>query len=93
VSDFRKTTLKRVKKTSVLILGYTRTGRPVLRPTHDAPDSRHAKAKLADWSRGDHVDASRILLEHGERESDPQLATWCTHWSSLHWHLGGRRSS
>jgi hypothetical protein len=74
-----------------MILGYTRTNRPVLRPTHDAPDTRHAKEKFADWSRGEHKDASQILLEHGEREPDEQIASWCTHWSSLHWALGGGR--
>ncbi len=72
-----------------MVLGYTRTGRPVLLPTRSEPD----KAKIADWTRGDHVDASRILMEHGEREPDPKVASWCTHWSSVHWDAGRRPRS
>jgi len=82
-----------------MVLGYTRTGRPVLVPAHAAPSTkdadayRRAKEKFADWTRGEHVDASRILMEHGEREPDPDDASRCTQWASVHWDLGGRRTN
>jgi hypothetical protein len=71
-----------------MILGYTRTGSPVLRPT-----SSTDKAEFSSWTRGDHADASRILMEHGERETDPKIASRCMHWSSLHWSTAKKRSS
>lgn len=88
MSDFKQTLLRRatrVKKTSSsLVLGYTRAGRTVIRPTCDATDRRRAKAKLSDWTRGEHVDAARILVEHGAREPDPKIAAWCLLWASVH---------
>jgi hypothetical protein len=85
-----------MSKKSATVLGYTRTGRPVLLPKHSAPDTnnidvyRRTKAMFDGWTRGDHVDASRILMEHGEREPDQKAASWCTRWSSVHWGFGGR---
>ena len=72
-----------------LILGYTRAGHEVLLPTHQTPDM----AKCVSWAPGDHLDASRILMEHGERSGDP-IGDWCSHWASAHWALGksARRS-
>jgi hypothetical protein len=96
VSDLKKSALRRPRVTA-LILGYTRTGRPVLRPTRAAPDMNTAdvfdrtKEKFADWSGGEHKDAYRILQEHGEREPDDKIASWCTRWSKVHRDLGGRR--
>ncbi len=62
-----------------LVLGYTRTGITVFLPTRKAPDPED----FADWTRGDHVDASRILAEHGERTGD-QVGDWCTTWARAH---------
>ena len=72
------------KKKSTLILGYTRTGHAVIRPTRQNPDMD----QCANWTPGDHLDASRILMEHSEREDDPKLGPWCTHWAGAHWALG-----
>lgn len=73
------------KKKSMMILGYTRNGHTVLLPTRQTPDM----ARFVSWSSGDHVDASRILMEHSERESDP-VGPWCAHWAGMHWALGKR---
>ncbi len=79
-----------------MILGYTRSGRPVLLPTQEAPDTsdvdayRRTRARFDGWSSGDHKDASRILMEHGERARDPKVGPRCTRWSSVHWDLGRR---
>ena len=73
-----------------MVLGYTRTGRPVLLPTQSAPDTsnaevyRRAMSDYADWTPGDHVDTSRILKEHGERERDRRVGSWCAHWARIH---------
>jgi hypothetical protein len=100
MSDFKKTSLRRApKKASALVLGYTRAGRPVLRPTREAPDThsrdvlRLIKEKFADWTGGEHRDASRILMEHGEREPDGEISSWCKRWSRVHRDLGGRRTA
>jgi hypothetical protein len=63
-----------------LTLGYTRTGHEVLLPTRSSPS---AEAFLH-WTRGDHVDAERILKEHGEREADPRISSWCRRWAKTH---------
>ena len=63
-----------------LVLGYTRTGITVFLPTRRAP----APEDFVGWTRGDHVDASRILAEHGEREDDKETGTWCTTWARVH---------
>jgi hypothetical protein len=63
-----------------MVLGYTRAGYAVLLPTGRTPDA----SSFNDWTRGDHVDASRILAEHGEREPDDQIGSWCERWSKLH---------
>jgi hypothetical protein len=66
-----------------MVLGYTRSGLAVLLPT-----SRVDDAGFAGWSRGDHVDAARILAEHSERERDPEVGPWCKQWSKAHKELG-----
>ena len=68
------------KHKSELVLGYTRTGLPVLLPTSKSPDL----TRLVNWTRGDHVDAARIFAEHSEREPDPKAAEWCVHWAKTH---------
>jgi hypothetical protein len=68
------------KKKTALVLGYTRTGREVLRPTSHTP----ALEDFVGWSRCDHIDASRILQEHGERETDEQASRRCTRWAEVH---------
>lgn len=68
-----------------LVLGYTRAGHPVILPTRRTPDM----AAFVTWTPGDHLDASRILMEHGEREEDP-IGAWCSHWAGAHWALGKR---
>ena len=71
------------KNKSTMVLGYTRSGHEVLLPTRHAPDMD----PFGSWTPGDHLDASRILIEHGEREVDP-IGPWCTHWADAHWELG-----
>lgn len=71
------------KKKSSMVLGYTRSGHAVLLPSRAEPDM----SEFSSWSPGDHLDASRILVEHGEREADP-VGVWCAHWASAHWMLG-----
>ena len=94
MSDLKRTSLRRtprVKKRTALLLGYTRTGRPVLRPTCEAPELDNdddVRATFPDWTGGEHKDAYRILQEHGEREPDPKIASWCTRWSKTHRDLG-----
>ena len=84
------------KTKSATVLGYTRSGRPVLLPKRGAPDTNdiavyhRTKAKFHGWTRGDHTDASNILMEHGEREPDQRAASWCSRWASVHWDLGER---
>lgn len=50
--------------------------------------SRHSgpplQEKLVDWTHGDHVDAAGILREHGERETDPEVSSWCRRWAKEH---------
>jgi len=78
----------------VMILGYTRTGKAILEPTRGTPNVddirvfHRARRSFPDWTRGDHEDASQILLEHGERTYGTKVGTWSTNWSSVHWHLG-----
>lgn len=72
------------KKKSTMLLGYTRAGHAVTRPTRQSPDMD----PFVSWTPGDHLDASRILMEHGEREDDPKLGPWCAHWAEAHWALG-----
>jgi len=66
----------------ILILGYTRTGKAVLLPT--CSPNKNNGTKFEDWTRGDHYDTSRILKEHGERESDHKIGSWCARWARLH---------
>ena len=73
------------KSKSKMVLGYTRSGHPVMLPTRQTPDM----TEFGNWVPGDHIDASRILVEHGERESDP-VGPWCAHWASAHWAIGKR---
>jgi len=44
-------------------------------------------SQFVSWTPGDHLDASRILMEHGEREIDP-IGSWCAHWAGAHWAIG-----
>lgn len=74
-------------KKNELILGYTRTGREVLRPNSHAP----ALEDFVGWSRCDHIDASRILQEHGERlqehgerEINARTSRRCLRWAEVH---------
>lgn len=67
------------RKRADVVLGYTRTGRPVLLPIRGAAET------FVGWTRGDHADASRILLEQGEREGDPDTAVRITRRASHHW--------
>jgi len=71
------------RKKSHVVLGYTRAGHEVLLPTHQTPDM----SRFVSWTPGDHLDASRILMEHGERESDP-LGSWCSYWAGAHRAIG-----
>ena len=71
------------KKKKSMVLGYTRAGHAVLLPTRQNPDM----TQFVSWTPGDHLDASRILMEHGERAGDP-IGTWCTHWAGAHWEIG-----
>ena len=66
-----------------MILGFTREGHAVLLPTRQTPDM----GEFVTWTPGDHLDASRILVEHGERESEP-IGSWCALWANAHWALG-----
>ena len=68
------------KKKSTMVLGYTRSGHEVLLPTRETPDM----SECASWTPGDHLDASRILVEHGEREVDEQIGNWCMDWARGH---------
>jgi hypothetical protein len=89
VSDFKKTSLRRAPQSThapPLILGYTRTGRDVLRPTSSTPTAD----ACVDWTRGDHADAARILKEHGERELDRTIAAWCKRGARAHKARAGR---
>jgi hypothetical protein len=61
-------------------LGYTRTGHEVLLPTRKSPSAEIFR----NWTRGDHVDAEHILKEHGEREADPKISSWCKRWAKTH---------
>lgn len=70
-----------------MVLGYTRTGIEVFLPTRRSPTKR----RFVDWTRGDHVDAARILAEHGDRENDPDVKSWCKRWAKVH-RLVGRSS-
>lgn len=72
-----------------MILGYTRTGHEVNLPNHRSPEPE----KFINWTRGDHIDAERILKEHGEREQDPRLNSWCRRWAKAHreWRKSARR--
>lgn len=73
------------KKKSSMVLGYTRGGHEVRLPSQEAPDMD----QFGDWTPGDHLDASRILVEHGEREHDP-IGSWCAHWADVHHSVGKR---
>ena len=71
------------KKKSTMVLGYTRSGHEVYLPTRQNPDM----AQFVTWTPGDHLDASRILTEHGEREDEP-VGSWCMQWAGSHWAIG-----
>jgi len=68
-----------------LVLGFTRAGHEVLLPTRPTPDM----VQFVSWTPGDHLDASRILTEHGEREEEP-IGSWCMSWAKIHWAVGKR---
>jgi hypothetical protein len=67
-------------KKKSMILGYTRAGHEVLLPTQRSPDEED----FVGWTHGDHIDASRILKEHGEREKDLEAGSWCRRWAKVH---------
>ena len=67
-----------------MILGYTRGGHAVRLPHRRSFDGKI----FTGWSRGDHIDAYRILREHGERETDPEIGPWCTRWAKAHRAIG-----
>ncbi|HSX22361.1 MAG TPA: hypothetical protein VLE97_06250 [Gaiellaceae bacterium] len=71
------------KRKSTMVLGYTRSGHEVCLPTRQNPDM----AQFITWTPGDHLDASRILTEHGEREEEP-IGSWCMQWAGSHWAIG-----
>lgn len=71
------------KKT--MLLGYTRSGHAVLLPVHATTDM----SEFVSWTPGDHIDASRILREHGERAGDPHGA-WCAQLADVHRTIGKR---
>ncbi len=68
----------------MMVLGYTRSGHAVLLPTAQKADMD----QFVSWTPGDHLDASRILVEHGERTADPQGA-WCEQLADVHRVIGG----
>ena len=72
--------MSRKKKKSTMVLGYTRTGIAVVLPSRRSPELED----FVGWTRGDHVDASHILIEHGEREVDEQAGSWCMRWAKVH---------
>lgn len=72
-------------KKKSMVLGYTRGGHEVYLPTAQSPDM----AAFGSWTAGDHADASKILVEHGEREAGP-VGAWCTHWADVHGSVGKR---
>lgn len=67
----------------MMVLGYTRGGHEVVLPTRQTPEM----AEFVSWTPGDHLDASRILMEHGERADEP-IGAWCSHWAGAHWAIG-----
>lgn len=71
------------KSETVMVLGYTRSGHEVLLPMQKTVDM----AAFVGWSPGDHTDASRILIEHGERAEDP-IGHWCKRWAKAHKAVG-----
>ena len=68
------------QKKSPMVLGYTRSGIPVLLPTHRTPPLED----FVGWSRCDHIDAARILMEHGEREVNEPAGSKCIRWAEVH---------
>ena len=72
-------------KNKSMVLGYTRSGHAVLLPTSRTPDAN----EFVNWTSGDHRDASRILAENGERESEP-IGPWCAQWAGAHRAMGKR---
>jgi hypothetical protein len=83
-------------KAAANVVGTTRSGKPILVPSRGAPDTnnvdtfRKTKARFADWSRGDHMDASVLYQELSERELDNKLRHRYRGWSAVHWDIGGR---
>lgn len=68
-----------------MVLGYTRSGHAVLLPVRPATDM----SEFVSWTPGDHIDASRILIEHGERAADPH-GSWCKQLADVHRAIGKR---
>jgi hypothetical protein len=86
-------------KAAANVVGTTRSGKPILVPSRGAPDTnnvdtfRKTKARFADWSRGDHMDASALYQELAERELDSKLRRRYQGWGAVHWDIGGRWTS
>jgi hypothetical protein len=68
------------KHKKLMVLGYTRSGIPVLLPTKHTPPLED----FIGWSRCDHIDAAAILQEHGERKADEREGRWCARWAIVH---------
>jgi len=68
---------------SQMVLGYTRSGHDVFLPMQKSADM----SLFMNWSPGDHLDASRILIEHGERAEEP-ISSWCKRWAKAHKAIG-----
>ena len=66
-----------------MVLGYTRSGHAVLLPAQKSIDM----SLFSNWGPGDHIDASRILVEHGERAEEP-IGHWCKRWAKAHKAIG-----
>lgn len=71
---------------STLVLGYTRSGHAVLLPACGKP----SLAEFVSWTTGDHLDASRILVQHGERLAADPDGSWCMDWAEAHRAVGKR---
>ncbi len=69
-----------------MLLGYTRAGHEVRLPT----ERSFSAGDFVGWTSGDHVDASRILREHSEREQDREVRSWCKRWAKAHRALRSR---
>lgn len=85
------------------LLGKTASGKLVHAPRRSgAPDTndvlvfRKTKAKFPGWTKGDHMDAARLLgtaAQAAEAAGSRGLASTFSRWASTHWDVGGRWTS